>query len=77
MWHLRFTSVLWAINAIGRDDRHYTLFMLRNGEVIARRYGNHGQGPYDRIKLKRFVHPDFRTEETLRYIADLKGFIAL
>jgi hypothetical protein len=73
----KWNNVLAAVNAIGRDDRHYTLMMVTNGTVLGRRHGNRGIVEINRIVLKGNIHPAFRTEETLRYVAWLKGFTVL
>lgn len=73
----KWNNVLAAINAIGYDDRHYTLMMVTNGTVIGRRHGVRGTVTINRIILKGNIHPALRTEETLRYVAWLKGFVVL
>lgn len=69
-----WNTVLYAVNAIGRDARHYTVMMVRNGTVLARR---HGLKENRRLVIRGHVAPEFRDEETLRYIAWLKGFVVL
>lgn len=72
-----FSPVVCTINMIGRDDHHWTMMALRDGRVVARRHGNQGQRKLSRVVIKHWLHPEFRDEETLRYIAELKGFAAL
>jgi hypothetical protein len=70
-------AVAYAINAIGRDDRHYTVMMLQSGEIVARRYGRSGMGYFNRITIRSSTHPLLRSEEMLRSVASAKGFVAL
>lgn len=73
----KWNTVLYAVNAIGRDDRHYALMMVRgNGAVLARRW-HIEDSRHKPFTVKSFVHPSFRSEETLRYIAWLKGFVVI
>lgn len=75
---IRWNTVLYAVNAIGRDNRHYTIMMVRgNGAVLARRWHTENSDRSQPFTVKSFVHPEFRSEETLRYIAWLKGFAVL
>lgn len=70
--------MLFAVSAIGRDDRHYTLMMVTgNGAVLARRWYTENSNRSQPFTMKSFVHPAFRSEETLRYIAELKGFVVI
>jgi hypothetical protein len=70
--------VLYAVNAIGRDDRHYTVMMVKGkGAVLARRWYTENEKRGKPFTVKSFVHPELRSEETLRYIAWLKGFVVI
>lgn len=69
----KWNQVICAVNAIGNDACHYTIMMLSNGTVLARRHKDVGR----RMVLRGHVPPVFRDEETLRYIAYLKGFAVL
>lgn len=74
----KWNNVLYAVNAIGRDDRHYTLMMvIGNGAVLGRRWYTEKGNRSQPFTVKSFVHPAFRSEETLRYIAWLKGFVVI
>jgi hypothetical protein len=53
----------------------YTLMMRADGVVIARQAGKNANGnPFGRVYVRRKTPSDFRDMETLRYIADTKGF---
>lgn len=60
--------VLAALNVQGGDGLPYVMMMRADGSVIARRV------PPARgfIRIHKFVADDFRTEETLRYLAEKK-----
>lgn len=64
-----------AVNAQGGDGRIYTLMMLADGGVVARRAGKNENGnPFHRFYIRRRTGEQFRDLETLVYIAEGKGF---
>ena len=74
----KWNTVLYAVNAIGHDNRHYTIMMVAgNGAVLARRWYTQHPSRSKPFTVKALVHPELRSEETLRFVAWLEGLVVL
>jgi hypothetical protein len=70
--------VIAAFNVQGGDGHFYAMMMLADGRVVARRAGRNESGGMFPMHYVRHETPEeFRDEETLRYIAEMKRYKVL
>lgn len=73
--------VVASINVQGGDGQFYAMMMLADGRVVARRVGRKKAGGMFALQYIRSkdtaVPEEFRDEETLRYIAEMKRYRVL